>query len=72
MCQQPPFFCDAATARRVLEAIPSTLTGVFESLAIGGAGVGLWPPLHVWRPALHRLVPRVFPAGRRQAAANPP
>jgi hypothetical protein len=52
----------------VLEAIPSTLTRVFESLAICGAAVGLWPPLHVWRPALHRLLPRPFPAGETQAA----
>ena len=56
----------------VLEAIPSTLTGVFESLAICGAAVGLWPPLHVWRPKLHRLLPGVFPSGRMQVAGNPP
>ena len=58
--------------RTVLEAIPSTLTRVFESLAICGAAVGLWPPLHVWRPKLHRLLPRVFPSGRMQVAGNPP
>jgi hypothetical protein len=52
----------------VLEAIPSTLTRIFEHLAICGAAVGLWPPLHVWRPALRRLLPRAFPAGRTQAA----
>ena len=62
IAQQPPLADLGRVVRRVLEAIPSTLTGVFESLAIGGAGVGLWPPLHVWRPALHRLLPRVFPA----------
>jgi hypothetical protein len=54
----------------VLEAIPSTLTRVFESLAICGAAVGLWPPLHVWRPLLRRLVPRPFPSGRTQAAVS--
>ena len=52
----------------VLEAIPSTLTRVFEQLAICGAAVGLWPPLHVWHPALRRLLPRAFPSGRTQAA----
>jgi hypothetical protein len=52
----------------VLEAIPLTLTGVFEHLAICGSAVGLWPPLHVWRPALRRLLPRPFPAGRTPAA----
>jgi len=72
IAQQPPLADLGRVVRRVLEAIPSTLTGVFESLAIGGAGVGLWPPLHVWRPALHRLLPRVFPAGGRPVAANPP
>jgi hypothetical protein len=46
----------------VLEAIPSTLSCVFESLAICGAAVGLWPLLHVWRPALRRLLPRPFPS----------
>ena len=71
--EQPSHRADLGRAvRTVLEAIPSTLTGVFESLAICGATVGLWPPLHVWRPALHRLLPRVFPAGRRQAAGIPP
>jgi hypothetical protein len=52
----------------VLEAIPSTLTGVFESLALCGAAVGLWPPPHVWRPKPHRLLSKVFPSGRTQAA----
>jgi len=66
--QRPPLAELGRGVRKVLEAIPSTLTGVFESLAICGAAVGLWPPLHVWRPGLHRLLPRVFPAGRRQAA----
>ena len=68
---QRPHLADLGRGvRTLLEAIPSTLTAVFESLAIGGAGVGLWPPLHVWRPALHRLVPRAFPAGGRQAEAS--
>jgi hypothetical protein len=52
----------------VLEAIPLTLTRIFEHLAICGAAVGLWPPPHVWRPALRRLLRRAFPAGRTQAA----
>jgi hypothetical protein len=52
----------------VLAALPATLCWVFESLAIAGAAVGLWPPLHVWRPALRRLLPRPFPWGRTQAA----
>jgi hypothetical protein len=56
----------------VLEAIPSTLSCVFESLAICGAAVGLWPPLHVWRPALRRLLPGPFPARRTQAAVITP
>jgi hypothetical protein len=56
----------------VLEAIPLTLTRVFESLASCGAAVGLWPPLHVWCPKLHRLLPRVFPCGRTQPTGNPP
>ena len=51
-----------------LEALPTPLTRVFAHLAICRAAVGLWPPLHVWRPALRRLLPRVFPAGRTQAA----
>jgi hypothetical protein len=71
--EQRPHLADLGrVVRTVLEAIPSTLTCVFESLAICGAGVGLWPPLHVWRPALHRLLPRVFPAGGMQAAGIPP
>jgi hypothetical protein len=70
---QRPHLADLGrVVRTVLEAIPSTLTGVFESLVIGGAAVGLWPPLHVWRPALHRLVPRVFPAGGSPAAVRHP
>jgi hypothetical protein len=48
----------------VLEAIPFALGRVFEHLAICGAAVGLWPPLHVWRPALRRLLPGPFPAAR--------
>ena len=73
MLGQRPHLADLGRGvRRVLEAIPSTLTCVFESLAICGAGVGLWPPLHVWRPALHRLLPRVFPAGGMQAVGIHP
>ncbi len=70
--QQPPLADLGRAACTVLEAIPSTLAGVFESLAICGAAVGLWSPLHVWRPKLHRLLPGVFPSGRMQAAGNPP
>lgn len=66
--QRPPLADLGRVVRTVLAAIPSTLTGVFESLAICGAAVGLWPPLQVWRPALHRLLPRPFPAERTHAA----
>ena len=70
---QQPHLADLGRAVcTVLAAIPSTLTRVFESLAIGGATVGLWPPLHVWCPKLHRLLPRVFPCGRTQPTGNPP
>jgi hypothetical protein len=55
----------------VLAALPSTLSCVFESLAISGAAVGLWPPPHVWRPALRRLLPRLFPAGRTPGTVIP-
>jgi hypothetical protein len=55
----------------VLEAIPSTLSCVFESLAICGAAIGLWPPLHVWRPGLRRLLRRAFPTGRTPGALIP-
>jgi hypothetical protein len=34
--------------------------------------VGLWPPLHVWRPALHRLLPTAFPSGRMPSAVSDP
>jgi hypothetical protein len=70
--QRPSLADLGRVVRQVLEAIPSTLTGVFESLAIGGAAVGLWPPLHVWRPALHRLLPRPFPAEGMHAAVIHP
>ncbi len=70
---QSPNLADLGRAVcRVLEVLPCTLTWVFEHLAIGGAAVGLWPPLHVWRPSLRRLLPRSFPSGRTQAAVIPP
>ncbi len=56
----------------VLEAIPSALTRVFEPLAILGAAVGLWPPLHVWHPQRRQLLPREFPWVRTRAAVIPP
>jgi hypothetical protein len=70
--QRPSLADLGRVVRQVLAAIPSTLTGVFESLAIGGAAVGLWPPLHVWRPALHRLLPRPFPSEGMHAAVIHP
>jgi len=70
--QQPSLEGLGRAVCTVLEAIPLTLTRVFESLASCGAAVGLWPPLHVWCPKLHRLLPRVFPCGRTQPTGNPP
>ncbi len=70
--QQPHLADLGRVVRTLLEAIPSTLSCVFESLAICGAAVGLWPPLHVWRPALHRLLPRAFPSGRMPGAVTDP
>jgi hypothetical protein len=67
--EQPPSLADLGRAVcTVLEAIPCRLTQVFEYLATCGAAVGLWPPLHVWHPALRWLLPRPFPAGRTPAA----
>ncbi len=70
--QQPSLADLGRAVCTVLEAIPFTLTRVFEHLALCGAAVGLWPPPHVWRPLLRRLLPGPFPAGRMQAAGNPP
>ena len=70
---QPPNLADLGPAVcTVLEAIPSTLTGIFEPLAACGAAVGLWPLPHIWRPQLCRLLPKPFPPVRTQAAATPP
>ncbi len=70
--QQPSLAGLGRAVCTVLEAIPLTLTRVFESLALCGASVGLWPPPHVWCPKRHRLLPRVFPCRRMQAVGNPP
>jgi hypothetical protein len=53
--------------RDVLSEIPGFLGDLFERLAACGAVVGLWPPLHVWRPYLRQLQCRVFSHGRTDA-----
>jgi hypothetical protein len=58
--------------RDVLSDIPVVLGDLFERLGACGAAVGLWPPLHVWRPSLRQLQPRVFSHGRTQAQRVPP
>ena len=60
------------TVREVLSEIPRFLGDLFERLAAGGAAVGLWPVLHVWRPSLRRLQRRVFSHGRTAADRAPP
>ena len=65
--QQPSLADLGRAVCTVLEAIPFTLTRVFEHLALCGAAVGLWPPPHVWRPiaasAAARAIPRRENAG---------
>ena len=58
--------------RDVLSEIPRFLGDLFERLAAGGAAVGLWPVLHVWRPSLRQLQRRVFSHGRTAAEMAPP
>jgi hypothetical protein len=53
--------------RDVLSEIPRFLGDLFERLAACGAAVGLWPPLHVWRPYLRQLQCRAF-SHRRMVA----
>ena len=57
--------------RDVLSEIPRFLGDLFERLAACGAAVGLWPPLHVWRPYLRQLQCRVFSHGRTDAKTMP-
>ncbi len=56
----------------VLTDIPVVLRDLFERLAACGAAVGLWPPLHVWRPCLRQLQFRTFSVGRTGAKTVPP
>ncbi len=58
--------------RDVLSEIPRLLGDLFERLGACGAAVGLWPVLHVWRPSLRQLQPRVFSHGRTAAERVPP
>ncbi len=44
----------------ILQSLRPDLPSLFERLVAGGAAVGLWPPVFVWRPRIGRLVPRRF------------